>query len=151
MSHNPGFKYTSAEAAKKMIDEISKDPGAWADGAARTPVDVIAAASSDVAEKNFAAAMSAVIAQKLRQAGLKKVTTADWKRIIASLSGSWSSGVSADADKIMAAVANAVEQTYAAADEARKMPKGLPGSGENKARMTKYFDSRVARKKASGT
>ena len=150
-AHNPGFKYTSREAAEKMMSQVELDPGAWADGVERTGVDVMAEAASEQAEANFKAAMLVVLNDKLRQAGLKEVSTAEWKRICGEKTGNWSSGMSAKRDAILAAVASAIDVTYDVADEVRKLPKGLPGSAQNKARMTGYFDKRVAAKKTRGT
>ena len=149
--HNPGFKYTSAEAAQKMIDNVSAAPDAWNDGIQRSAIDIIAAASTDDAEANFKAAMLKVLNAKLRQAGLRELTTAELKRICSEKSGNWSSGVSAKESKVKSKVAAAIEATYDVADEVRKMKKGLPGSADRKARMTAYFDKRVAKKKATGT
>lgn len=148
--HNPGFKYTSREAAEKMMDEVEADPGAWADGVERTGLDVMGLAASDDAEANFKAAMLKVVNEKLRQAGLKEVTTAEWKRLCGEKSGNWGGGMSAKRDAIITAVSESIEVTYDVADDVRKMKKGLPGSAENKARMVKYFDGRVAAKKARG-
>lgn len=149
--YNNPFKMTAREAAEKMVSEIEADPGAWADGCARTGLDVMALAKSDTAEANFKVAMMAVLNEKLRQAGLADITTAEWKRIIEAKSGSWGEGVSAKRDKVLAAVAEAVAVTYDVAEEVRKLKKGLPGSADNKKRMVEYFDKRVAAKKARGT
>lgn len=146
---NP-MKYTAREAAEKMIAEIEADPTAWADGIARTSLDVMALASSDQAETNFKAAMMKVLNAKLRQAGLKEISTAEWKRIVQEKSGSWGAGVAAKRDKIIQAVAESISVTYEVAEEVRAMTKGIAGSAENKARMTSYFDKRVAAKKARG-
>ena len=146
---NP-MKYTAREAAEKMLTEIEADPGAWADGVARTGLDVMGLASSAQAETNFKAAMMKVLNAKLRQAGLKEISTAEWKRIVSEKSGSWSAGVGAKRDKIIQAVAESISVTYEVAEEVRGMKKGIAGSAENKARMTSYFDKRVAAKKARG-
>ena len=146
---NP-FKYTARESAEKMLTEIEGDPTAWADGVARTGLDVMALASSDSAEANFKAAMMKVLNAKLRQAGLKEISTAEWKRIVSEKAGSWASGVSAKRDKILQAVAESISVTYEVAEEVRAMKKGIAGSTENKARMTSYFDKRVAKKKERG-
>ena len=148
---NPGFKYEPEEAARKMIDQVTRNPGAWADGITRTPIDVIARAASDEAEENFKQAMLEVINKKLRAAGLKELTTEEWKRICSAKSGAWSSGVNAKRDKILRKVAEAIRVTYDVAEEVRKLPKGLPGSDQNKARMIAYFEKRVAAKRTRGT
>ena len=148
---NPGFKYEPEEAARKMIDQVTRNPGAWSEGISRTPIDVIARAASDEAEENFKQAMLEVINKKLRAAGLKELTTEEWKRICSAKSGAWSSGVSAKRDKILRKVAEAIRVTYDVAEEVRKLPKGLPGSDQNKARMIQYFEKRVAAKKTRGT
>ena len=147
---NP-FPITAADAAKKMVDKVSEDPGAWAEGVALTRVDVMERAKSDEAEANFKVAMMEVLNAKLRQAGLEEVTTAEWKRIVEAKSGSWGEGVAAKADKVIKKVGEAIAVTYDVAEEVRGMKKGLPGSTLNKARMTSYFDKRVAAKKARGT
>jgi len=108
-------------------------------------------ASSDDAEANFKAAMMKVLNDKLRQAGLKEISTAEWKRLVDAKSDTWGGGVSAKRDKIIGAVAEAVAVTYEVAEEVRGLKKGLPGSAENKKRMTEYFDKRVAAKRAKGT
>jgi len=150
-SPNPGFKYEPEEAARKMIDAISANPGAWAEGIERTPIDVIARAASDEAEENFKAAMLRVINEKLRAAGLKEITTEEWKRICSAKSGAWSSGVNAKRDKILRKVAEAIRVTYDVAEEVRRLPRGLPGSDQNKQRMIAYFEKRVEAKKSRGT
>jgi len=147
---NP-FPITAREAATKMVAKVSEDPGAWSEGVALTKVDVMGRASSDEAEANFKAAMMEVLNAKLRQAGLKEVSTAEWKRISGAKSGSWGEGVAAKSEKIVAKVADAVAVTYEVAEEVRGMAKGLPGSSASKARMVGYFDKRVAAKKAKGT
>jgi len=148
---NPGFKYEPEEAARKMIERISANPGAWAEGIDRTPIDVIARAASDEAEENFKQAMLQVINAKLRQAGLRELTTEEWKRIVSEKSGAWSSGVLAKRDKIIRKVTDAIRVTYDVAEEVRRLPKGLPGSDLNKQRMIQYFEKRVAAKKSRGT
>ena len=147
---NP-FPITAREAASKMVAKVSEDPGAWGDGVALTKVDVMGRASSDEAEANFKAAMMEVLNAKLRQAGLKEVSTSEWKRLVAAKSGSWGEGVAAKSEKIVAKVADAVAVTYEVAEEVRGMAKGLPGSSQSKARMVGYFDKRVAAKKSKGT
>ena len=147
---NP-FKYTAREAAEKMVSEIEADPGAWGDGCARTALDVMGLAKSDTAEANFKTAMMAVLNEKLRQAGLADITTAEWKRIVSEKSDNWGTGVTAKREKILRLVAEAVSVTYEVAEAVRGLPKGLPGSAANKKRMTEYFDKRVAAKKAKGT
>lgn len=146
---NP-FKYTARESAEKMLAEIEADPGAWADGVARTGLDVMALASSDDAEANFKAAMMKVLNAKLRQAGLKEISTAEWKRIVSEKAGSWGAGVSAKRDKILQAVAESIAVTYEVAEAVRGMKKGIAGSTESKARMVAYFDGRVKAKKDRG-
>jgi len=146
---NP-FKYTARESAEKMVSEIEGDPGAWAEGVGRTGLDVMSLAASDDAEANFKAAMMQVLNAKLRQAGLKEVSTAEWKRICEEKSGAWASGVGAKRDKVIQKVAESIAVTYEVAEEVRGMKKGIAGSGENKTRMTSYFDKRVAAKKARG-
>ncbi|MBA7578133.1 hypothetical protein ES708_19989 [subsurface metagenome] len=147
---NP-FPITARDAATKMTEKVAEDPGAWAEGVALTRVDVMERARSDEAEANFKTAMMAVLNDKLRQAGLAEVTTTEWKRLVEAKSGSWASGVDAKKDKIIAKVADAIAVTYEVAEEVRGMAKGLPGSPASKARMVKYFDGRVAAKKAKGT
>lgn len=147
---NP-FPITAADAAKKMVEKVGEDPGAWAEGVALTRVDVMERASSDEAEANFKAAMMEVLNAKLRQAGLKEVSTAEWKRLVEAKSGSWSSGVDAKRDKIIKKVGEAIAVTYDVAEDVRGLAKGLPGSAANKKRMTEYFDRRVAAKKTRGT
>lgn len=147
---NP-FPITARDAASKMVDKVSEDPGAWAEGVALTRVDVMERASSDEAEANFKAAMMEVLNNKLRQAGLKEVDTAEWKRLVEAKSGSWAEGVDAKKTKIIAKVADAIAVTYEVAEDVRGLPKGLPGSSASKKRMTEYFDKRVAAKKAKGT
>jgi len=134
-----------------MISAVAANPGAWAEGVELTKLDVMALAASDEAEANFKAAMQKVLTEKLRQLGLREVSTAEWKRIVSEKSGAWSAGVSAKEEKIKRKIADAIAVTYDVAEEVRKMPKGLPGSGERKARMIKYFDLRVAAKKERGT
>jgi len=129
---NP-FNLTAREAAEKMVAEITGDPGAWSAGCKLSKLDVMGLASSDEAEANFKAAMLEVLNAKLRQAGLKTVTTDEWKRLIEAKSGSWGEGVSAKSEKILKAVAEAVSVTYDVAEEVRKMAKGLPGSAQSKA------------------
>jgi len=145
------FPYTPTEAVDKMITAITTRTGAWNEGVQRTKLDVMAIAASDAAEDNFAAAMAKVIAEKLRAAGLKEVSTAEWKRIIAEKSAAWAAGVRAKEAKIRRKVAAAIDVTYEAATAARALPKGLPGSDENKARMIKYFEERVRLKAERGT
>lgn len=147
---NP-FPITAADAAKKMVDKVSEDPGAWAEGVALTRVDVMERASSDEAEANFKVAMMEVLNNKLRQAGLAEVTTAEWKRIVEAKSANWGAGVDAKKDKIVSKVADAIAVTYDVAEDVRGLPKGLPGSAANKKRMTEYFDGRVEAKKTRGT
>lgn len=134
-----------------MMTEVEADPGAWADGCDRTGVDVMAEAASDTAEANFKAAMLVVLNEKLRQAGLKEVSTAEWKRLCGEKSDNWGGGMAAKRADIITKVAAAIDVTYDVADEVRKLAKGLPGSSANKKRMTDYFDKRVAAKKARGT
>lgn len=147
---NP-FPITAREAASKMVTRVSEDPGAWSDGVALTKVDVMGRASSDEAEANFKAAMQEVLNAKLRQEGLKEVSTAEWKRLVEAKSGSWGEGVDAKKEKIVAKVADAIAVTYEVAEEVRGLPKGLPGSAQSKTRMIKYFDGRVKAKKDKGT
>lgn len=147
---NP-FPITAADAAKKMVEKVGEDPGAWADGVELTRVDVMGRASSDEAEANFKTAMMEVLNDKLRQAGLKEVSTTEWKRLVAAKSGSWSEGVDAKKEKIIKKVGEAIAVTYDVAEDVRGLAKGLPGSAANKKRMTEYFDKRVAAKKARGT
>lgn len=146
---NP-FPFTAREAAERMVSEIEGDPGAWAAGVERTGIDVMSRAASDQAEANFKAAMMQVLNSKLRQAGLKEVSTAEWKRLVSEKSGNWGSGVSAKRDKVITKVAESIAVTYDVAEEVRGMKKGISGSTENKARMTSYFDKRVAAKKSRG-
>jgi len=146
---NP-FAFTAREAAERMVSEIEGDPGAWAEGVARTGYDVMTLAASDQAEANFKATMMQVLNQKLRQAGLKEISTAEWKRLVQEKSGNWGAGVSAKRDKIITKVAESIAVTYDVAEEVRGMTKGIAGSAQNKARMTTYFDKRVAAKKARG-
>jgi len=149
--HNPGFKLTPAEAAAKMVSKVAAAPGVWAEGIELTKVDIIERARSDEAEKNFAAAMQKVIAEKSRQKGLAEITTAELKRIVREKSGNWAAGVAAKEEKIKRRVAAAIAVTYEVAEEVGKMPRGLPGSAERKNRMIKYFDLRVEAKKTRGT
>jgi len=144
-------KYSAREAAEKMVDAVSANPGAWAEGVSRTDIDVIARAASEEAEANFKAAMLKVLNEKLRAAGLKAITTEEWKRLCAAKSGSWSSGVSAKRDKVVEKVAAAIAVTYDVAAEVNKLPKGLPGSDQRKQRMIAYFEKRVAAKRSKGT
>ena len=148
---NPGFKYEPEEAARKMIERVRANPGAWNEGIQRTPVDIIARAASDEAEENFKQAMLQVINAKLRQLGLRELTTEEFKRICNAKSGNWSSGIAAKEDKIIRAVSAAIAVTYDVAEQVRKMPKGLPGSDQNKQRMIAYFEKRVEAKKSRGT
>jgi len=111
----------------------------------------MALAASDQAEANFKAAMLQVLNAKLRQAGLREISTAEWKRLISEKSMAWSTGVAAKADKIRRKVADAIRVTYDVAAEVHKLPKGLPGSDENKQRMIQYFERRVEAKKTTGT
>lgn len=151
MEYDNPFSLTAREAAEKMVAKVSADPGAWSEGVALTKLDVMGRAASDEAEANFKAAMLEVLNAKLRQAGLKGITTDEWKRISALKSGAWGEGVAAKKDRIVKAVGEACAVTYDVAEEVRKTAKGLPGSAANKARMTLYFDKRVAAKKARGT
>ena len=146
---NP-FPFTAREAAERMVSEIEADPGAWAAGVERTGYDVMGLAASDQAEANFKAAMMKVLNAKLRQAGLKEVSTAEWKRLVSEKSGNWGSGVSAKRDKVITKVAESIAVTYDVSEDVRGMKKGIAGSAENKARMTAYFDKRVAAKKSRG-
>jgi len=149
--HNPGFAYTPEEAVERMLARISAAPGAWNEGVQATKKDVMALAASDEAEANFKAAMLAVLNAKLRQLGLREISTEEWKRIISEKSMAWSTGVAAKADKIRRKVTAAIRVTYDVATEVQKLPRGLPGSDENKQRMIQYFERRVKAKKTTGT
>jgi len=127
---------------EKLIRKVEADPDAFRVGVEITPKDVIKLAID--AEDIFAEAMRVVIANKLRAAGLKDFgTTADWKRITGEKAGRWAPGVRAAEAKIRKKFATIIPETYRAASEARKLPKGPKGSAANKARMIKYFDERV--------
>jgi len=76
---------TKEEARANLEASITYIPERYR--AAVSRADWQTKAASDAAEKNFADAMSAAIAQKRRQAGVRKVANTEWQRLAAEKGG----------------------------------------------------------------
>ena len=151
---NPGNPGQVELAVSRLLETVSSLPGRWNEGCQATTKDVIALGSSKEAEDAWKAAVLKAAEAMLRAKGLRAFgTTSDWKGEVGKKSDRHSSGVAAAEEKIRKKFAVIIPETMAAAEAARKLPKGPRGSGTNKARMLKYFDERVrlaeARRKRS--
>ena len=70
---------TKEEARANLEASITYIPDRYRAGVARA--DWQSKAASEVAEKNFAEAMSKAIANKARQVGVRKVANTEWQRL----------------------------------------------------------------------
>jgi len=130
------------EAVERLIETVSKIPGRFKEGVERTVKDVIALGIAG--EDTYAAAMRLVLDAELRKKGLEEYgTTADWKKDTIAKAEKWEPGVRLAKEKILKKFRVIIPETLAAAEEARKLPRGAKGSPENRERMLKYFEERV--------
>lgn len=142
--HNPGNPGQVELAVSRLLETVRTLPGRYNDGVQATTKDVIALGSSKEAEDAWKAAVIAAAEDMLRAKGLKEFgTTADWKAAVSKKADRWGSGVSAAENKIRRKFGVIIPETMAAAEAARRKPRGPKGSGANKTRMITYFDERV--------
>jgi len=139
------LKYGNPEAedaVERLIETVTRIPGRFKEGVERTTKDVIALGIA--AEETYEKAMREVLEAELRKKGLEDYgTTADWKRDTTAKAEKWEPGVRLAKEKILKKFRVIIPETLAAAEEARKLPRGAKGSPENRERMLKYFEERV--------